>query len=313
MMPRLADPALDAALGFLVAARDEDGLWRDFPLASGASWTWTTGWVGWSLTRLLEADAAARLLRPTVQALDTARKPGGWGSSPRSAADADSTAWVLRLFAALKDPRAFELSELLLDFIAWDGGVRPTSGPQRYGLAAQDHGDVTPVAGLALAECGGSEAALERLRGWVLQHQSRGGWLSCRWNSDCYATAWSLAFLDASGGIPAPVRAGMPDWAARQPPAASALELALQLEVMLTAGLPGAAGPANALLAQQAPDGSFPPSALMLMSDQRRGGLDIARPVADTRGLVTTAFAAQALARWSRAEQGAVTAARAMA
>jgi hypothetical protein len=313
MTPRLDDPALDAALGFLLATRDEDGLWRDFPLASGASWTWTTGWVGWSLTRLLEAEEAARLLRPTVQALDAARKPGGWGSSPRSAADADSTAWVLRLLAALKDPRAFELSELLLDFIAWDGGVRPAAGPQRYGLAAQDHGDVTPVAGLALAECGGNATALERLRGWVLQHRAPGGgWLSCRWNSDCYATSWSLAFLDASGGIPAPVRAAMPGWAARQPPAASALELALQLELMLTAGMPGTAGPARALLAQQAPDGSWPPSALMLMPDQRRGSVDIARPVADTRGLITTAFAAQALARWSRAEQGA-SAQRAMA
>jgi hypothetical protein len=301
MTPRLGDAALDAALAFLLAGRDGDGLWRDYQLAPGASWAWSTGWIGWAVTQMVDRDQAADLLRPTVEALDGIRQPRGWSYNPRIAADADSTAWVLRLLAALHDPRARELSALLLPFITEEGGVRTFLGPQRFGSWAREHGDVTPMAGLALAECGGDGAAIERLRRWVLEHRVRGrGWRSFWWDTDRYATAWSLAFLDSSGGIPEPVRATVAGWARRQAPPSNALELALELNAMLSAAMPGAAACARALLARQQPDGSWPPSAALLVPEQRRVGFQLSRPNADPRGLMTTALAAQALCRWRR-------------
>ncbi len=101
-----------SALRQLVALAGQGGGWTDFFVPAGPSSSWVSGYAGLALARaaatpwLPDADRAAA--RATAQraadALQVQQRDGGWGWSPVTRVDADSTAWAVRLLAATGRP-----------------------------------------------------------------------------------------------------------------------------------------------------------------------------------------------------------------
>lgn len=89
--------AMDRGLEFLLEARCQNGLWRDFDFACMHSDEWITGYVG---TQVLDCGSskAVEAAREAWATLRARRSAGaGWGYQKSTPPDADSTAWVLGL------------------------------------------------------------------------------------------------------------------------------------------------------------------------------------------------------------------------
>jgi len=89
--------AMNRGLEFLLDARCQNGLWRDFEFACLHSDEWITGYVG---TQVLNCGSAkaAEAGREAWATLRARRSAGaGWGYQKSTPPDADSTAWVLAL------------------------------------------------------------------------------------------------------------------------------------------------------------------------------------------------------------------------
>ena len=281
-------PGAAAAAGvrFLLAHQDDCGLWRDYRLEPGASEAWTTSVVGVALATAAPSPAAGSLERAR-HAVRARLGPRGCGYNAVTAADADSTAWVLRLLG----PGAPIAT--LGSYLDAHGRAHTFANPERFGAWSGAHADVTPVVGLALLACGGPAWASKRIRAACLAAQrTDGGWDAYWWDHDGYAVARNLEFLAASGGVPTAVRAAARGWLAAAPAPASAFDAAAQLEVALSAGAP-AADRARTLAMLQRDDGGWPPSPALLVPDQGGGGAGPRHP--DVRGLVSTAAAVRAL------------------
>jgi hypothetical protein len=89
--------AMDRGLEFLLEARCQNGLWRDFEFACMHSDEWITGYVGAQMLNsgCAKAAEAAREAWATLRARRSAG--AGWGYQKSTPPDADSTAWVLAL------------------------------------------------------------------------------------------------------------------------------------------------------------------------------------------------------------------------
>jgi hypothetical protein len=172
----------------------------------------------------------------------------------------------------------------------------------QHGTWSDAHDDVTPVVGLALLSCDGHRKSLPRLRAAVVDNQRADGlWTSFWWASDVYAAFWSAYFLRRSGGLPsrtsARLRACLSDAPIPDGTLASALWLLLALELehrdcLLQERL------VDRLL-EACADHGWSGSPLLLVPARFEG--DAASPPgphADPRGLMTTAVACWALARW---------------
>jgi hypothetical protein len=295
--PGRSQQALQAAAQFLAAHQDPDGFWRDYLLPPGPSTAWTTACVAWSLATGAQQSAA---LQAADQALHSIRKTGGWGYNSSTAIDADSTAWVLRFMARIQHPCIRDATLYLSPFIAQGGGVR-TFQSQRFGSWAHQHADVTPVAGLALLECGGDRDIVQQLRSWSLANQSlEGHWHSFWWSTDAYATARNLEFLAASGGLTDTVIHSARRWLANQSTARSSFEAAHHLIISTLLKTASHELAAN-LLSLQMPDGGWPASTVLQVPDQ----VNAAAPPsihADSRRLMSTAMALHALSTVSSSE-----------
>jgi hypothetical protein len=163
------------------------------------------------------------------------------------------------------------------------------------------HPDVTPVVGLALLATAAAPVLICRVRGAVLRACGPGGtWPSFWWNTDAYATAWSVEFLARSGGVPQEIAADVHAWSSDLSPNASVIEVALRLLAALAVN--GAAGQVGLTLVDaildrfDGPNG-WPPSALLMVPPKgdTPGG---SGPHQDVAGLLSTAIATVALARW---------------
>lgn len=120
--------AIRLATAFLLDARNQAGMWRDFyararpgvasRFMAATSDEWVTAYVGWALAMgtTRTSREAAREAWTVLSARRTAQD--GWGYNAQFPADADSTAWALRLAQALgiadtermRNARAFLLS-----------------------------------------------------------------------------------------------------------------------------------------------------------------------------------------------------------
>lgn len=97
-----------AGIQYLAHTQDQKGYWTDFWLKKGTSDAWVTAYTGrllWESAEYLD-DLSANIARKCVERavdwlLKQARLSGGWGYNGTVAADADSTAWVVMLLAAL--------------------------------------------------------------------------------------------------------------------------------------------------------------------------------------------------------------------
>lgn len=85
------------ALQFLLNSCHQSGWWRDFRSASiSLSDEWVTAYVGYVLSLFIDRPMAVTAAQRTWKLLCSIEKTG-WGWSAPFAADADSTAWALRL------------------------------------------------------------------------------------------------------------------------------------------------------------------------------------------------------------------------
>lgn len=289
---------------FLIEKQDCDGFWRDFALTPGPSSTWVTACVSLALIDAESPSAAqTRAVAAAVEAARAIYTSSGWGYNQGVAADADTTAWVVRWFRRIGAVLPIDPLSCLQAYIGPGGGVRTFLNQPKYGNWAVEHVDVTPLVGLALAEAGAPAALTERLRSWILaRRNSAGTWNSFWWTFDAYATARNVEFLARSGGLPTDVRADVQRFLyARQSPTSAIEEAHLLLAHVLVASAVQEAEPlVQRLLARQLGQGGWPPSRVLKVPGQRPGqsGEGVFE---DGQGLMSTAMVLMALKMYAAA------------
>jgi hypothetical protein len=210
--------AISAATGFLLASRTREGWWREFAGTEQAhqDWSkvfgWSDEWVSAAIAIALagtDDGAAEQASQQAWRLLTRRRLPlAGWGHNRRAPVDGDSTAWVLRLAAAVgrsQDLAARAGQRVLRRHQLADGGVvaympdvcpRPASKPLTppngsiAGWSLIGHACQTANAALL-----GDAPAREFLR---RNQRPDGSWASYWWPDDEYATALGAEALAAT-------------------------------------------------------------------------------------------------------------------
>ncbi|MFB9239670.1 hypothetical protein ACFFWC_29765 [Plantactinospora siamensis] len=283
------------AVGYLRRLQHPQGSWSDFMVAVGCSDSWVTGYAGSALA----AAAASPTLDPAVRTaaaegadaaadwlLSTVGPGAVWGYHRGVAPDADSTAWVVRLLAAVGRPVPAAALEFLT---AHEGtaGYRTYQDVYRTGRWSEPTPDVTAAALLARYEGGalGRPALADAWSRLVARWQRPPGrWTSIWWAEDGYPTAlaleaWTVAGRPGLAPVPAPVR-----------PPATAFGHASWLHALVLADAPV---DARSLLAAERPGGGWAGDAELLVPDPSGGG--VTERSVDARGVFTTATALRAL------------------
>lgn len=303
---RCLDDGIKAAMEFLLERCSQAGFWRDFHLDIGYSDEWVTAFVGCQLVSTGHPGGVTAARRGLDWLLRRQRPGSGWGYSAISPPDADSTAWALRLAAALGMETAGTLAAhaFLLTHVSADGGVA-TYGPATPILFRGNLLDAGRAAGWrAPHDCVTANAA--RLLGEPVTTALRrrqadsGAWRAHWWRTDLFATAMAVQALLASprpGDQEAVGRAVA--WARRQPSVGiSAFDTACFLR-MAGHTMPSgeSARWAERLLDMQQRDGSWPGGAAMLfpLPWERERPAEAALHL-DQDGVFTTAMALAALA-----------------
>ncbi|TMJ01167.1 MAG: hypothetical protein E6G97_17625 [Alphaproteobacteria bacterium] len=280
-------------MGYVTGRQRRDGAWPEYMLPAGESEGWTTALIGYCLAQTGRLPPDAR--RRSARFLLASRTPDGWAYNRSKGADADSTAWALRCLASYGGVGEPEPWQLLLPFMDPTGAFHTFREPQ-FRAWSSAHADVTAVVGLALVELGAPPGLIARVRAAVLRQYP---WKSYWWMTDAYAAAFACRFLVHTGGIPDDVRNALLAQPYRG--AATALENALLLMAANAIEMPEARSVAlvEDLLQRQLPHGAWLPSpALLLPPDGGIAGGDRSEGHADLAGLVSSAMAAAALARW---------------
>jgi hypothetical protein len=215
--------ALAGAVEFLLLHQAQTGRWSDFVLPAGPSDEWVTAFVA---TSLLETGAHAALdpaRRAWAALLRRRPEEPGWGYNRLTPADADSTAWALRLASALAVEnleRVVAAGHFLTRHVREGGGVttyaerdpihRYTRLPDDASMAGWQaaHACVTAAAAPAAGQ-----PALDYLSG---EQTADGHWEGYWWWDDEYTTAlaaealapareravaWALTRVRASGAV----------------------------------------------------------------------------------------------------------------
>ncbi|HEV8149285.1 MAG TPA: hypothetical protein VGP61_03785, partial [Gemmatimonadales bacterium] len=201
--------AMEAATGFLLRARTQSGLWRDFfsDKSLGTGEVYVSAYVACALTQCqLKKGALTRRALHTARAtwdrlLARHGPEDGWAWNPFCPQDADSTAWALRLaqgWDELGSARATHARKFLLRQMSPDGGIsayppgviRPLGSGDGW---ATPHASITAVA----AVLGLGPGPLEFLRRAQLPD---GSWTDYWWDDDEFVTARAVEALrrDAS-------------------------------------------------------------------------------------------------------------------
>lgn len=291
--PRSRGEAIEAAVGFLLAARRQDDLWDDFRLVNGSSDEWVSAFVGLALARL-ERPALAAVLDQTRRAIEARWRPGsGWSYNAVSPADADSTAWALKFLNAvapqsgcIDGARAFLASHRLAD-----GGIATyaPSTPIRIGAVA-----VAAPGWRGSHDCVAANAAplLDgALDGYLRERQQpEGCWHAMWWKTEAFATALALD----SFGADAAVTQRAIGWARAQGlSTASPFDRAWLAAIMMRGDKDDCASAAamlDLLAAEQRDDGSWVAGAPMLFPAPDSAGRDPGGAVLlDIRRSFTTA------------------------
>lgn len=280
--------AIEGATAYLLGARNQAGMWRDFyargrpgvgsRFMAGTSDEWVTAYVGWALA----TGATRKSLNAAREAWDlmSARRGvlDGWGYNAQFPADADSTAWTLRLAQSLgvaETQRIRNARKFLAGHQEAGGGIacyymedclRLSRALQQQGPFegwCAPHVSITAAA----ATLGLGPELAEFLIGQQLED---GSWTDYWWDDDEVATARAVEALFSDGrdvsreaalrGVrwaAARVRANSP-----LTPFATALCVEMLARGFLHEPRPGALYQGlQHLLTQQRPNGSFEPSA----------------------------------------------------
>ena len=227
----------------------KDGLWRDFSLQPGQSDCWASAWIGWGLAHAPPDPSVSWALRAVTTALLRCVKQDGWGYNQLTGCDADSTAWVVRLFAVTNPVAARQALPALQRYVDPSGEAH-TFADAELGRWSAAHADVTAMVGLAQLDAdatryGGTAATsafhpivggaigssqynaqsddaragyggigvTERIRRAILARAAI-SWppQNFWWGNPAYGLAWTLAFLARSGGVPQAVASSSSVW-----------------------------------------------------------------------------------------------------
>lgn len=329
--------ALEGGIGFLVAAQDSDGLWRDFETLAGEASDWTTGFVG---ANLVGAGVRGATIGAAVTALLAHQhRDGGWGYHRGVPSDADSTACVLLFLAtAGRELEAMERAGRCLQqhqdprsggvatYAAPDAIRRYMGVPGRLDMSGwcSPHLEVTATAGRAYAAVPRDRfsAAAELAWQYVAGRQvTDGGWRSYWWVERHYPTLQAVALGCTRGDTDSVSRAVAWTLAQQRPNGCwsttggeqSAFATALSLAVLLLVGGhdDAARRGLSPLVEMQQHDGSWPAHASMRIppphvaepdgyESWRTDGLGTGVVVSDRHRLFTTAASVWALALATR-------------
>lgn len=280
----------------LIGMQGRDGLWGDFRMRPGESRDWVGAVAAFALAEAAGSGrlppALATLARSRAErAADTLRdaaRDGGWGYDRAIPPDSDSTAAVLRLFAALGQPVPAGAAAFLTaqgDPVAgW-----ATYGPMRsWDAWSQPCPEVDAAVGIALALPKDDLRVLwtSRLAGGQ-EHDGR--WRAYWWPGPGVATLAAIELWVAAGRpapaprLPAPADAGMS--------ALDAVTLAHAIGCLDHAA--GARALATACGRMQAP-GRWPADAVLL-APRRYPASARGEHSPEGRGVLTTAAALRAL------------------
>ena len=186
---------------YLVSARCDDKLWRDFSLKPGESDEWVSGYVG-SVLSETGNNEMLDIARETWNVLGWKRLNGhgGWAYNSNSLEDADSTLWCLRLANNLgvgDRIRAQMARDFILQLKTPRGGLNTYHKSQLAGGVAN-----VDVSGWTMDHvCVSAAAAVlpqfnKILCGYLSGEQSTdGSWKAYWWVDDIYATAFAIEAL----------------------------------------------------------------------------------------------------------------------
>ncbi|MDQ6945873.1 MAG: terpene cyclase/mutase family protein [Actinomycetota bacterium] len=256
--PALED-SIGAAIGRLLAARNQGGWWRDFfdrgrpghverRVMGYASDEWVTAYVAAVLATV--ADARARAAAEHAFGLLLARRGGnaGWGYHALLPPDADTTTWVLRLAHQLGAPPSERLAaarRFVAGLIGPEGGVRTYEDDAARQLSQFLRMEGSYQGWCATHTCVTAAAAVLDLSPRLLAFLGRtqrvdGSWSGHWWDDDEYTTAraaealaghekyraaaarartWAAGRISTDGGVSSPAHGG---------PSAFATSLAVQ-------------------------------------------------------------------------------------
>jgi hypothetical protein len=285
------DAAIERAINFLLAARTQSGWWLDYDgFTEGPSDEWVTAYVAHALCDV--DHAAARAGAQRAWQLLAQRRRAGWGWNFVQPADADSTAWALRLAArlgALDEVPARTGLTFLRSHAQPDGGVSTYLPHMHHAWMGEDgvnpdwfqsHGCVTAAAAGLLHLGPGPFDYLRAVQ------RVDGAWTGYWWRKATYATAHAAEALAAAAAPDAVARAAA--WADAWIDDGSPFDLALALKtIMLNPGGSRSRftdGTERLLQAQWA-DGSWSGSAALGIPN--RHGVTV--PALDHRRTFTTA------------------------
>lgn len=282
------------ALDFLLGNRSHTGWWLDYDgFREGISDEWLTAYVGCAV---LSAGATAAACRAWMllseRVVDTRQ---GWGWNLLQPADADSTIWALRLAQSLdrlSDMPARQGLAFLNRHIDAVGAV------STYLPGSHDPAGINPdwsrPHDCVTAACAGLKPMAARVIPALLAAQRPdGSWAGYWWADPAYPTALAAAALAASAPDPAVLNAcGRAAALARRRLVTENVEDAFTLALLLRTAwlMPDMptdlmADTVERLARLQRPDGSWPGSARMLISNHRRELV----PAVDRAGIFTTA------------------------
>lgn len=279
--------AIEAALTFLINARDRRGWWIDFSLAAGFSDEWVTGYVGTTLASIPDPRCAEAAVKAWYL-LDTRRRPSGaWGYNSLTPGDSDSTAWGIQLACAVgngKSGRAIEAHHCLTKHVQANGGIATyaVDEPIRHFIGAPD--ELSFCGWCDTHTCVTAAAAVlpgfnTQVRAYLRRMQcDDGSWSSYWWCEPEYATDFAAAALAREGNEDDITRVrGAVQWALERLspdgivtnvdcPGGSPFATALCLRTLLLASNPESVheqvrAATTWLLQHQLPNGSWPPSA----------------------------------------------------
>jgi hypothetical protein len=202
---RSVAPALSRAIDFLLSRQAHTGRWSDFLLPAGPSDEWVTAFVGACLLGAPAEKARRGAGQAWAALLRRRADEPGWGYNRLTPADADSTAWALRLAAGLgvaEDGRIAAARRFLEGHAAAGGGIttyaerdpirRSTRLPEDASFAGWQapHACVTAAAAPLLGA-----AAIDYLG---RQQGDAGSWQGYWWWDDEYTTALAVEVLPAA-------------------------------------------------------------------------------------------------------------------
>jgi hypothetical protein len=192
--------ALTRALEYLLSHQQKDGHWEEYSLPVGRSDAWVTGYIGYAVAEAAPFVMPSYFMLSSVQAaewLDSNRAyPAGWGYNGFTGADADSTAWAIRLMQVVRKALLDVDIAFLLSKLCPDSGFATYDGPGFWGVA---HPDVTANVFISLPNSQQNSIKQQIIDYTVNSRSEDGTWPSYWWRTCHYSTLMNLEMLTLLG------------------------------------------------------------------------------------------------------------------